>query len=228
LPKVPVQVKRIPSFTAKDNTAAYYFPPSFDGKRPGTYYVNTYAPRSRPRYTAEVLAFHEAVPGHHLQLGIANELTGLPDFRKYGGTTAFIEGWGLYSEQVSQDLGLYSDDLSVMGKLSFEAWRAARLVVDSGMHGLGWDRAKALAYLYDNTALSKLDAENEINRYITWPGQALAYKVGQLEILSLRKEAQDRLGSKFDLRQFHDRVLENGSVTLPVLRAQVEDWLANP
>ncbi|MBC8121427.1 MAG: DUF885 domain-containing protein [Gemmatimonadaceae bacterium] len=226
LPKAPVRVEPIPSQIAKDSTAAYYEAPSIDGKRPGIYFVNTYEPRSRPRYTAEVLAYHEAVPGHHLQIAIASELKGIPEFRKHSGTTAYIEGWALYTERLADEMGLYSDDLSQMGKLSFDAWRAARLVVDSGMHALGWDRQKALDYLYENTALSKLDAENEIDRYIIWPGQALAYKVGQLEILRLREQAKERLGSRFDLRQFHDVVLKNGAVTLPVLEAQVNAWVS--
>ncbi len=225
LPKAPVVVEPIPAAAAKDSTAAYYLPPSIDGKRPGTYFVNTYDPRSRPRYTAEVLAFHEAVPGHHLQIAIAQELKGLPQFRKQGGTTAFVEGWGLYTERLSDEMGLYSDDLSRLGMLNFDAWRAARLVVDSGMHALGWERSRAIDYMYRNVGISKLDIENEVDRYTVWPGQALAYKVGQLEILNLRDQAKKQLGSRFDLGAFHNAVLSNGAVTLPILRSEVETWL---
>jgi uncharacterized protein (DUF885 family) len=225
LPQAPLVVKRMEAFQEKDAPAAYYFPPAADGSRPGTYYVNTYEPRFRPRYTAEVLAFHEGVPGHHLQIAIQQELEQLPEFRKYTGTTAFVEGWGLYSERLSDEMGLYSGDVDRLGMLSFEAWRAARLVTDSGMHALGWSRERALEYMLANTALTPLDAGNEIDRYIVWPGQALAYKVGQLEILRLRAAARERLGERFDLRGFHDVVLGSGAVTLPILRRQVEAWV---
>lgn len=225
LPQAPLVVKRMEAFQEKDAPAAYYFSPAVDGSRPGTYYVNTYQPRSRPRYTAEVLAFHEGVPGHHLQIAIQQELEQLPEFRKYTGTTAFVEGWGLYSERLSDEMGLYSGDLDRLGMLSFEAWRAARLVTDSGMHALGWSRERALEYMLANTALTPLDAANEIDRYIVWPGQALAYKIGQLEILRLRERARERLGDRFDLRGFHDVVLGSGAVTLPILRRQVEAWV---
>lgn len=225
LPEAPVVVRRMEAFQEQDAPAAYYFAPAVDGSRPGTYFVNTYQPRSRPRYTAEVLAFHEAVPGHHLQIAIAQELEGIPEFRKHSGTTAFVEGWGLYSERVADEMGLYSGDLDRLGMLSFDAWRAARLVTDAGMHALGWTREQAIDYMLRNTALTPLDAANEIDRYIVWPGQALAYKLGQLEILRLRAEARERLGERFDLRAFHDVVLGAGAVTLPILRSRVEDWV---
>lgn len=225
LPKAPVVVKRMEAFQEKDAPAAYYFAPAADGSRPGVYYVNTYQPESRPRYTAEVLAFHEAVPGHHLQIAIAQELPGIAEFRRHAGTTAFVEGWALYSERIAEELGLYSGDLDRLGMLSFDAWRAARLVVDAGMHSLGWSRERAIEYMLQNTAITPPDAANEIDRYIVWPGQALAYKMGQLEILRLRGEAEQRLGSRFDLRAFHDAVLESGAVPLPILRERVERWI---
>jgi len=226
LPKAPVVVKRMEAYAEKDAPAAYYFPPAANGSRPGAYYVNTYQPGSRPRYTAEVLAYHEGVPGHHLQIAIQQELEALPEFRRFAGTTAFVEGWGLYSERLADEMGLYSDDLQRLGMLSFEAWRAGRLVTDAGMHALGWTRAQAIEYMLQNTAVTPLDAVNEIDRYIVWPGQALAYKVGQLEILRLRDEARRRLGERFDLRGFHDVVLGSGAVTLPILRQQVESWIS--
>lgn len=225
LPQKPVVVKRLEAFQEKDAPAAYYFAGAVDGSRPGIYYVNTYKPEARPRYTAEVLAFHEAVPGHHLQIAIAQELEGIPEFRKHAGTTAFVEGWGLYSERVADEMGLYSDDLQRLGMLSFDAWRAARLVVDTGMHALGWTREQAIDYMLNNVALTRTDAENEIDRYIVWPGQALAYKLGQLEILRLRAEARQHLGDRFNIREFHNVVLGAGAVTLPILRQRVHDWM---
>ncbi len=226
LPQAPLVVKPMEAFRERDAPAAYYFQPATDGSRPGTYYVNTYQPESRPRYTAEVLAFHEAVPGHHLQIALAQELEGIPEFRKHAGTTAFVEGWALYSERVADDLGLYSGDLDRLGMLSFDAWRAARLITDTGMHALGWTRERAIEYMLANTALTPLDAANEIDRYIVWPGQALAYKMGQLEILRLREQAREQLGDRFDIRAFHDVVLGAGAVTLPILSARVEGWIA--
>lgn len=224
LPKAPVEVKRMEPHAEKDSPMAYYFNPSQDGKRPGTYYVNTYLPEKRPRYTAEVLAFHEAVPGHHLQIAVAMELDGIPEFQKHAGTTAFVEGWGLYSERLSDEMGLYSGEMARLGMLSFEAWRAARLVVDTGMHALGWTRQRAIDYMLANTASTLPDIENEVDRYITWPGQALAYKVGQIEILRLRERAKAKLGDRFDLREFHRRVLQNGAVPLDVLDVEIERW----
>lgn len=225
LPRTPVEVRRLGAFEEKDAPAAYYFPPAVDGSRPGIYYVNTYDPRSRPRFTAEVLAFHEAIPGHHVQIALAQELEGVPEFRKHAGTTAFVEGWALYSERLADELGLYSDDLQRLGMLSFQAWRAARLVTDAGMHALGWSRQRAIDYMLATTALTPLDAANEIDRYIVWPGQALAYMTGQMEIRRLRREAEAALGPRFDVRGFHDVVLGAGAVTLPLLRSRVEAWV---
>ena len=221
LPETPCEVVRMKEHEEKHSTIAYYRPPAADGSRPGRYYINTSAPETRPRYEAEALAFHESVPGHHLQIAIAQELKDIPDFRRNSGVTAFIEGWGLYSERLSEEMGLYSSDLDRLGILSFDAWRACRLVVDTGMHAMGWTRQQAIDYMVENTALAKNNIINEVDRYITWPGQALAYKTGQLEIRSLRQDAQKRLGSRFDVRRFHDVLLGNGAIPLRALRQVV-------
>ncbi len=188
--------------------------------------INTYLPETRPRYEAEALAFHESVPGHHLQIAVAQELTGVPEFRKHQGVTAFVEGWGLYAERLADEMGLYTSDVDRIGMLSFDAWRACRLVVDTGLHAKGWSRQQAIDYMTDNSILAENNIENEVDRYITWPGQALAYKLGQMEILKLRDEAKTKLGSRFDIKAFHDAVLGNGAVALPVLRQQVETYIA--
>ncbi|HET7600451.1 MAG TPA: DUF885 domain-containing protein [Gemmatimonadales bacterium] len=224
LPRRRVVVEEMPAYQERDAPAAYYYQGTADGRRPGRYLVNTYEPRSRPRYTSEVLAYHEAVPGHHLQIALAQELP-LPAFRRYGGgSNALIEGWALYTERLADEAGMYGGDLDRLGMLIFQSWRACRLVVDTGLHALGWSRRQAVDYLLHNTALSELDAENEVDRYIVDPGQALAYKVGQREILRLREEARRRLGARFDLRRFHDAVLRDGAVTLPVLAENVREW----
>ena len=225
LPQAPCVVKRVPEYEEKDTTIAYYRRPAADGSRPGTYYVNTYAPETRPRYEAEVLAFHESIPGHHLQLAIGQELEGLPEFRKHDGATAFVEGWGLYSERLADEMGLYGSGVDRLGVLSFDLWRACRLVVDTGIHAKGWSRDRAIEYLFDNTLLARNNVENEVDRYIEWPGQALAYKIGQREILRLRAAAEERLGDRFDIRAFHDVVLGNGALSLPALAQAVEDWI---
>ncbi|MDA4120102.1 MAG: DUF885 domain-containing protein [Thaumarchaeota archaeon] len=224
LPKAPCEVVRMAEHEEKHSTIAYYRPPAADGSRPGRYYINTSAPETRPRYEAEALAYHEAVPGHHLQIAIAQELEGIPEFRKNSGVTAFIEGWGLYSERLADEMGLYSSDLDRIGILSFDSWRACRLVVDTGMHAMGWTRDQAIDFMLGNTALAKNNIVNEVDRYITWPGQALAYKTGQLEIVGLRKGAESRLGSKFDVRAFHDALLDNGAVPLQVLRQVIRSY----
>jgi len=226
LPQAPCAVKAMSALEAPQSTIAYYQQPSTDGSRPGLYMINTYEPTTRPRYEAEALAFHEAVPGHHLQIAIAQELTNLPTFRKHTGSTAFSEGWGLYSERLADEMGLYSGDVDRFGVLSFDAWRACRLVVDTGLHAMGWTRQQAIDYMIENTALAPNNIVNEVDRYITWPGQAVAYKVGQLEILALRDEAKQKLGARFDIKGFHDAVLGQGAVSLPVLRDQVEQWIA--
>jgi uncharacterized protein (DUF885 family) len=226
LPSTPCVVKRIEAHEEKDTTIAYYRQPAVDGSRPGTYYVNTYAPETRPRYEAEVLAFHESVPGHHTQIALAQEMPGIPEFRRHLGVTAFVEGWALYTERLADEMGLYSGDLDRMGMLSFDAWRASRLVVDTGLHVLGWSRQQAMQYLRENTALAENNIENEVDRYIGWPGQALAYKLGQRELFALRHEAERRLGARFDVRAFHDVILGSGAVSLAVLRGEVERWMA--
>jgi uncharacterized protein (DUF885 family) len=225
VPLTPCEVLPIPSHEEEASTIAYYREPSADGSRPGRYYVNTFEPETRPRYEAEVLAFHEAIPGHHLQIAIAQEREELPRFRRHFGSTAFAEGWALYTERLCDEMGLYSGDLDRMGVLSFDAWRAARLVVDTGLHAFGWSREEAIEYLFDNTLLARNNVETEVDRYIAWPGQALAYKLGQREILALREEARTVLGPAFRIGEFHDRVLENGAVTLPCLRRTIAAWL---
>ena len=226
LPKADCEVKIMGMHEAPQSTIAYYRNPTMDGSRPGYYMLNTYKPETRPRYEAQALAFHEAIPGHHLQVAIAMELTGIPEFRKHEGVTAYVEGWALYTERLADEMGLYSSDLDRFGMLSYDAWRACRLVVDTGMHAMGWSRQKAIDFMMENTVLAENNIVNEVDRYITWPGQALAYKCGQLEILKLREEGQRRLGARFDIKEFHDVVLRNGALALPVLRQEVEAYYA--
>jgi len=225
LPQAECGVDRIPDHEAPYTTIAYYQPLSPDGARPGVYYVNTYAPETRPRHEAAVLAFHESIPGHHLQFAIANELPALPAFRRHMGMTAFVEGWALYIERLADEMGLYQDDLDRLGMLSFDAWRASRLVVDTGIHAFGWSREEAEVFMRENTPLPLNNITNEVDRYVTWPGQALAYKTGQVEIRRLRADAESRLGDDFDLAAFHDEVLGGGAVSLPVLRDRIEAWV---
>jgi len=225
LPQAEVDVRPVPANEAPYTTIAYYRGPSTDGARPGTYYVNTYAPETRPRHEARVLAYHEAIPGHHLQIAIAQELPDLPAFRRHMGMTAFVEGWALYTERLSDELGLYPDDVDRLGMLSFDAWRAARLVVDTGIHSQGWTRAQAEAYMTQNTPLASNNIGNEVDRYISTPGQALAYKIGQQHIIGLRARAEAVLGDAFDLKAFHDVVLGGGAVSLPELTRRVDAWL---
>jgi len=227
LPKVDCEVVRMAEHEEKHSTIAYYRQPSADGSRPGQYYINTYAPETRPRYEAEALAYHESIPGHHLQIAIAQELEGLPEFRKNSGVTAFVEGWGLYSERLADEMGLYSSDLDRMGVLSFDAWRACRLVVDTGMHAKQWSRRRAIDFMFENTALAENNIVNEVDRYIAWPAQALAYKTGQVEILRLREEAKQRLRDLFDVRQFHDAVLGDGAVPLKALQHLVNVYITH-
>ncbi|MBA3877747.1 MAG: DUF885 domain-containing protein [Anaerolinea sp.] len=225
LPKAPCEVLRIPRETEAHQTLAYYSWPALDGSRPGRFYINLHAPETRPRYEAEALAFHEAVPGHHLQIAIGQELEGLPAFQRALGSTAFAEGWGLYTERLADEMGLYSSDLDRFGILSFDAWRACRLVVDTGMHALGWTRHQAIDFVRAHTALGDNNIANEVDRYIAWPAQALAYKIGQHEILRLRTLAQASLGSRFDIRSFHDAVLGSGAVGLVTLAGIVQGWI---
>ncbi|TWT71722.1 DUF885 domain-containing protein [Crateriforma conspicua] len=225
LPRIPYGIREIPAFVAPQTTSAYYWPPATDGSRGGFYYVNTYNLPARPLYQLEALSLHEAVPGHHLQLALQAELDGLHPIRKQSGFTAFIEGWALYSERLGKEIGFYEDPYQDFGRLSMEAWRASRLVVDTGIHALGWSRQRAIEYMKANTALSEHNVVAEVDRYIGWPGQALAYKVGQLYITDLRQQAEEALGDSFDVREFHDVVLGAGSIPLPVLGQRVKDYI---
>jgi uncharacterized protein (DUF885 family) len=225
LPKTDCVMREIPDYEAPFSTIAYYRQPHYDGSKPGEYFVNTYKPETRARFELEALTWHESIPGHHLQIAIAQELGALPAFRKLDGSTAFVEGWALYTERLAEEMGLYSSDTDRLGKLSYDAWRASRLVVDTGIHAMGWTRQQAEAFMREHTALTWINISNEVDRYIGWPGQALAYKVGQLEILRLRADAEARLGARFDLKEFHVVVLGAGAVTLPVLAERVNAWI---
>lgn len=226
LPQADCVVTRIPPQEAPYTTIAYYRPTVSSSNRPGEYCINTYQPQTRPRFEARALAYHESIPGHHLQIAIAQELPALPAFLRYGGTTAFVEGWALYTEALAEEMGLYPTDLDQMGRLSFEAWRASRLVVDTGLHAMGWSRDQAKALMMSRTALTPQNIDNEVDRYISWPGQALAYKTGELHIKKLRADATTARGPCFDIKSFHDIILGSGAVPLTVLTTQVESWLA--
>jgi uncharacterized protein (DUF885 family) len=226
LPRTGYEVKAIEAFRARDAVAAFYYPAPDDRSRLAVFYVNTDRLEARPRYNMEALAFHESVPGHHLQVSLAQEQQSLPDFRRHGGFTAFVEGWALYSERLADELGLYSDDRARFGMLGYQAWRAARLVVDTGIHRLRWTRQQAIDFLSAHTALSPAEVENEIDRYIIWPGQALAYKIGELEIRSMRRDAEQALGPRFDLRAFHDELLSSGAIPMPAARAKIDALVA--
>jgi prolyl oligopeptidase len=224
LPRVGYEIRMVEEFREKDCPAAFYQPPAEDGSRRGVFYANTHDPKSWPTYDFEPLCFHEAVPGHHLQIAIAQELDGLPKLRRHGGFTAYVEGWAHYTERLADEMGMYSTAYDRMGMLSAQAWRAARLVVDTGMHHFGWTRDQAIATMERVRSGSRSDVENEVDRYVIWPGQALAYKIGSRTITAIREDARARLGSRFDLRRFHDEVLVHGALPLSLLEDVFATW----
>ena len=226
LPRQPYGVIPVPSYIEKSVTTAYYQPGSNDAGRAGFFFANTYDLKSRPKWEMEALALHEAVPGHHLQLAVADEIVGLPEFRKYGRYTGYVEGWGLYSESLGQEMGFYTDPYSKFGQLTYEMWRAIRLVVDTGIHAKGWSRQQAIDFFKANAGKTEHDITVEIDRYIVWPGQALAYKLGELKLKELRARATAKLGDKFDIRSFHDEILWNGALPLGILDQRINDWIA--
>jgi uncharacterized protein (DUF885 family) len=225
-PKSPCKVLPVPAESEQHAPPAYYYPPLPDGSRDGTYFLNTYKAETKSIFEAESVAFHEAIPGHHLDRTIAVELQDVPDFQKYVASTAFVEGWGLYSEQLANEMGLYSNDVQQLGRLGNDAWRACRLVLDTGMHGMGWSRDKAIKFFKENSPIEAINAEIETDRYIAWPGQACSYKMGQLKIEELRRKAENQLGDKFDIRYFHDEVLCDGGITLPILENKIDTFIA--
>lgn len=225
LPKIPFEIKEMDKLKAASAPAAYYYPPTEDGSRPGIFWMNTLKPEDWANYSMETLAFHEAIPGHHLQIALATEQKNLPKFRRHSGFTAYIEGWAHYTERLADEMNAYSSDLQRVGMLMDQAWRAIRLVVDTGIHYLGWSREKALNFMRDTRTANEMEMNNEIDRYIVWPGQALAYKVGQRSIYDLREWAKKELKSQFDIREFHDVVLLNGAVPLTTLKEMIEAWV---
>ncbi len=225
LPRLTYGVVPIPDYAAKSQTSAYYMPGSPSAGRAGNFFANTYALNTRAKWEMESLTLHESVPGHHLQIALAQEMENEPEFRKQGSYTAFVEGWGLYAESLGGEIGLYKNPYSKYGQLTFEMWRAIRLVVDTGIHSLGWTRQQAIDYFLANSSKSEHEVAVEVDRYIVWPGQALAYKIGQLKIRELREYATRELGDKFDVRQFHDQVLDNGALPLDVLETRIKSWV---
>ena len=225
-PKSPCKVLPAPPESEQHAPPAYYVAPLPDGSRDGTYFLNTYKPETKSIFEAESVAFHEAIPGHHLDRTIAVELQDVPDFQRYVASTAFVEGWGLYAEQLANEMGLYSNDVQQLGRLGNDAWRGCRLVLDTGMHGMGWSRDKAIEFFRANSPIEEINSEIETDRYIAWPGQACSYKMGQLKIEELRKKAENELGDKFDIRYFHDEVLCDGGITLPILENKINSFIA--
>jgi len=228
LPRLPYGVVPVPAYAEKSQTTAYYEPGSPAAGRPGNFFANTYDLKARPKWEMEALSLHEAVPGHHLQIALAQEMPDMPEFRKNSFYTAYVEGWGLYAESLGNEMGFYQDPYSRFGQLTYEMWRAIRLVVDTGMHALGWTREQAIGFFVENAGKAEHDIVVEIDRYIVWPGQALAYKIGELKIQELRRRARERLGDRFDIRAFHDQVLGAGAVPLDVLEARIEAWIKAP
>jgi uncharacterized protein (DUF885 family) len=226
LPKAPLVVAPVPEYAEKDQAPAYYEHGTPDGSRPGTVYVNTYKFETRALNSVEVISYHEGLPGHHLQISIAQELTGVPEFRKYGSYTAYTEGWGLYAERLGKDVGFYQDPYNDLGRLEADIWRAVRLVVDTGVHSQHWTREQMVDYFHQHSAVGETDVQAETDRYIAWPAQALGYKVGQLKLLELRAKAQQALGDRFDLRAFHDQVLDAGALPLDYLEQRIDSWIA--
>ena len=225
-PKADLKVKKVEAFREKSAGKAFYQQPAPDGSRPGIYYANLYDMEAMPTYQMEALAYHEGIPGHHMQIALKQELEGIPKFRKFGGYTAYSEGWGLYSEMIPKEIGFYQDPYSDFGRLAMELWRACRLVVDTGIHNKKWTRAQGLAYYVDNTPNAESDAVKMVERHVVMPSQATAYKIGMLKIVQLRAKAKQQLGDKFDIREFHDVVLTNGAVPLNVLEDMVNDYIA--
>ena len=226
LPQTPYGVEAVPDAIAPSQTTAYYEPGSFTAGRPANMFANTYRLDARPTWEMTALTLHEAVPGHHLQISLAQEMQGLPEFRKNSSYTAFVEGWALYAESLGDEMGLYKDPYAKFGQLTYEAWRAVRLVVDTGLHSMGWTRDQAIEYFRANTAKTDQDIGVEVDRYIVWPGQALGYKMGQLKIRELRTNAERQLGARFDVRQFHDVIVGQGAVPMDVLERQVGEWVS--
>jgi len=226
LPRLPYGVEPVPEYVEKSQTTAYYQPGNLKAGRPGTFFANTYDLKSRPKWEMEALTIHEAVPGHHFQISLAQELENVPRFRKFGGYTAYVEGWGLYTESLGPELGFYTDPYMKFGQLTYEMWRAIRLVVDTGMHAKGWSRQQSIDFFKENVGKADHDITVEVDRYIVWPGQALAYKIGELKIKELRRYATEELGEKFDIREFHDTVLGAGAIPLNVLEKRVKSWVA--
>ncbi len=226
LPRLPYGVRPVPAFREATSPAAYYFSGAPSTGRAGTFYANTYQVGVRPRWEMEALTLHEAVPGHHLQIALAQELDHLPPFRRESGPTAFIEGWGLYAESLGEELGFYRDPYSKMGQLTFDMWRSIRLVVDTGLHAFGWNRERAIQFFREHTGMSDTGIAVEVDRYIVWPGQALAYKIGQLKFRELRTWAEGRLGDRFDVRAFHDMVLAEGALPLRRVEQRTQEWVA--
>ena len=225
LPRTPYGIREVPEYIAPQTTAAYYMVAAGDGSKAGFYYVNIYNLASRPLYSVQALSLHEAVPGHHLQLALQQEMKDTPEFRKFARFTAYVEGWALYAERLGLEVGFYEDPYDDFGRLTYEIWRACRLVVDTGIHYFGWTRQRAIKFMEENSGLSKHNIRAEVDRYIAWPGQALGYKIGELKIRELRARAEKEMGDRFDIREFHDVVLRQGAVPLDILEGYVEDYI---